>query len=115
MWCAVGITIWMLLSCTPVYMVAGLYDRREFILHLCAWLFPCITGRINIGSAVELSSIVHMSCFHSTIISASENPKRWNDRCFPLFIDDFHSLSLVGLSLCLLSQSKAFLAKVISE
>lgn len=56
--CAVEISMWMLLPFIPVSVIAALYDLREFILHLCAWLFPCITERMVIGNAVELSSIV---------------------------------------------------------
>lgn len=57
--CAVEIRIWMLLPSIPVYIVAAFYDLMEFILHICAWLLPCITERIVIGNGVELRSIVH--------------------------------------------------------
>lgn len=56
---AVEISIWMLLLSILVYVVAAFYDLREFILHLCVWLFPCIATRIVIDNAVDLSSIVH--------------------------------------------------------
>lgn len=56
--CAVEIGVWMLLPSIPVHVVVALYDLREFVLHFCACLLPCITERIVIGNAVKLSSVV---------------------------------------------------------
>lgn len=100
----VEIGVRMLLPSIPVCVVAALYDLREFTFHLRAWFFSCTA-----------------SCFHSLVLIIAEHPEKKEEWAVFTAFQRWFSQPLPGvpvcacLCVCLLSQSKAFLANVISK
>lgn len=99
----VEIRAWMLLPFIPVCVVAALYDLREFIFHLCAWFFSCTRSLLpqpgpNHNRTSQKKEWAMFTAF-----------QRWFSQPLP-------GVPVCAcLCVCLLSQSKAFLANLISK